>query len=172
MRETVWFSQHKHTPTEACFVVLSFLGSFYLLFLPCYSLVDVVSPAWPLMVLFYWRKHWPQFASLWVFWCIGLLLDLLSSPIIGAQALALVVVYGVMSLIGGAKLTSQNLYSQALWVFLLVFIFQWVCLIVLWGAGSLHFSILYFTQTLLSAFLWPWFAMFLGWVHRFFRRGG
>ncbi len=171
MRETVWFSENKHTVMEAGFVVLSLMVSVYLFFLPGYALLGLASPVWPVMTLFYWQKRWPGFANLWLFWLVGLCLDLVSSSIIGAQALALVLAYAVASLQREAKSNSRNLYTETLRLLLMVLVFQLVCFVVQESMGSLHFSILYFIPTLLSTLLWPWFRMLLQFFHRFFKRG-
>jgi rod shape-determining protein MreD len=170
MRETVWFSESKHTVAEVGFAVLSFFISFYLLFLP-YNLIGVASPAWPLMTLFYWLKPWPRLANLTVFWGVGFLWDILSSSVIGVHALALVIVYWLVSLMGSRRMASKHSYSGAFFILLMVFVFQVICCLVQWSVGGLAFSILYFTQTLLSALLWPWFVMVLKFFHQFCRRG-
>lgn len=172
MRETVWFVEDKHNFAEGAFALLTFLIAFYLFFLSCYSLLGVVAPAWPLMTLLYWRKNWPKLSNLSMFWGVGLLLDLVSQSVLGGYALSLLLVYWIVSQMQKSKATSKNVYVESFFVLLMVFVFQGVYLAVQWSIGSLHFSFLYFTQTIISALLWPWFVLFLQFFHRFFKAGG
>lgn len=171
MRETIWFAEDKHNIAELGFACLTFLVAFYLFFLSYYSLLGVVAPAWPLMTLLYWRKKWPAFSNLMLFWWVGLLLDLMSSSILGGYALALLVVYCLVKQTSKAKRAQQSIYRESFWVFWMVLVFQGVYWIVQWSVGSLHFSALYLSQAVLSALLWPWFFIFLRFLHRFFKQG-
>ena len=177
MRDTVWFVQEKHNVTEGGFALLTLLVSFYLFFLAGYSLLAIVSPIWPLLTLCYWRKHWPTFASVGLFWLVGLCLDIGSAAIIGSYALSYLMAYCVVTVVQRAGALTKQMkkakrgYAEALFVLIVVFIFQLTDLSIQWGVGELHFSWLYFTPTLFSALLWPWFVLFVRFFHRFFKEG-
>ena len=170
MRETVWFVEDKHHFAEGAFALLTLLMAFYLFFLFSYSSFGIVAPAWPLMTLLYWRRKWPKFSNLGLFWFVGLLLDLSSQAVLGGYALSLLLVYCFASQMQKSRVISKNMYVESFFVLLMVFIFQSVYLVIQWSVGTLHFSFFYFTQTLLSALLWPWFVVFLQFFHRFFKK--
>ena len=149
-------------------IITSFLVAFLLT-------VVAVDPEWRwcrpefvLLLVIYWSMFFPQNFGLAAAWCTGICLDLLQFSPLGFHAMGLLLI-SYISLLLYRRIRNYLLWHQALWIFVLVVIFQ---LFSHWLGnfyGKVVDSSLFLISSLLTALLWPLLVAFMGRVLGYFR---
>ncbi len=149
-------------------IMLSFLAAFLLSILPMPAWLQWARPEWVALVLIYWVIALPHRIGVSVAFVAGTLLDVLEGGILGAHALALVVVAYVATLLH-QRLRMFVVWQQAMMVFILVginqLICQWVHSLGTLGDRSLSFLL----PAVFSALFWPWVFAGLRHLRRHYR---
>jgi rod shape-determining protein MreD len=122
-------------------------------------------PSWVLMILIFWLTFFPDRVNLFVFWLVGLLMDLLMGTLIGQTAFIFVAIaYIILRFFN--RFASFVIWRQSLLILLLTAInmFLVYCINALTGDMSLH--VIYFSTPLLNALLWPIIFVCLTYFYR------
>lgn len=148
-------------------IVLSFLAAMTLSILPLPEWARPFRPDWVALVLLYWCMALPQRVGVGTAWGIGLLMDALTTSLLGQHALGFALaVY--LALRFHQQIRVFPLWQQALSVLVLLSIKQ---LPLLWVAGILGRPIHGLTvwlPPLMGTILWPWIFVILRDVRRRF----
>lgn len=136
-------------------IIISIIIALILTILPMPEWSGWLRPAWVLMVLMYWTISLPYIANIGMAWLVGVILDVLSGTLLGEHALALTVVIYVVSRMQ-SRLHMFPLLQQALSVFFLVFLYQFIIYCVQGFVGQLPHGWLYWSSAVTSMVLWPW----------------
>ena len=80
-------------------IVLSFFLAYLLAIVPFPEWAMNYRPEWVPMVLIYWVMALPYRVGIGSAWCAGLILDILKGSVLGLNAIGLVIVAYVLSLI-------------------------------------------------------------------------
>lgn len=124
-------------------------------------------PAWLAIFIIYYCIALPKFSVLGFAWCLGLLLDVMYGTVLGAHALSLLTVAYISHLFY-RQIRVQPLMQQALWVFVLVLMYQFIRLFIKALSGE-HFNVYYMIFPAVSSLLiWPVFASLLLYIERWF----
>jgi len=149
------------------FIYVSFLVALMLSALPLPEEMQWWRPEWVLLVLLYWIVALPTRVGLGTAWVMGILLDVLEGSLLGLNALALTIVAYIMVLVY-QRVRMFSWVQQAVFVFLLVALDQFI---VHWVKGILGVSaqsLMFLVPALVSAVLWPVLFMLLRGVRRGF----
>lgn len=111
-------------------------------------------PEFVVLLVIYWSVFAPRYFGLMVAWLVGLSLDLLFLSPLGFHALGTLLVAYLAPLVY-QRISHYALWHQAVWVFVLVGIYQLLCN---WLGGFWGQTIdtpLFLVAALLSGLLWP-----------------
>ncbi|GLS25015.1 rod shape-determining protein MreD [Marinibactrum halimedae] len=106
------------------------------------------------LVFIYWAMTFPHVMGIGAAWLLGFLTDLITHSILGQHALAMVVVAYICAL-GYQRIRTYEPWQQALWVFVIVGIYQ---LFVNWVHNLTGHSAVpsdFLLPAFASALLWP-----------------
>ncbi|MBX2807940.1 MAG: rod shape-determining protein MreD [Cellvibrionaceae bacterium] len=135
-------------------IVFSFIVAFILTVMPMMHEWRWFRPALVVLLVIYWSMFAPQYFGLVSAWFVGLIQDLLVFSPLGFHALSLLVVAYICHLVY-RRIRNYLLWHQAVWVFVLVGIFQ---LFSNWLSGFLDGgaeTALFLMPAVISGFLWP-----------------
>lgn len=136
-------------------IVSSIIVALMLSLLPMPEWAMWARPAWVLMVLIFWAMTLPHRVGVLTAWFTGLAVDLLNGSLLGAHALAYVlVIYLVLGMY--TRLKMYPLMQQGFWVLFFVILYQFVMYCVQGFIGELPSSHLYWLSSLTTMLLWPW----------------
>lgn len=142
-------------------VIGSFIVAFILNVMPMSGDWQWCRPEFIAILTFYWSIHASQQFGLISAWCVGFCQDLLEMGSLGVNALSLLLVAYVVRLVY-QRIGNYPVWHQAMWIFVLVGMFQ---LMVIWLDGLLGsglFSSAFLIGALLSAILWPPLLFLMG----------
>ncbi|MFP8967072.1 rod shape-determining protein MreD [Pokkaliibacter sp. CJK22405] len=146
-------------------VLLSLLLAFMLSAIPLPEILQWGRPEWVAMALIYWVMAWPERVGVKTAWVCGLLLDLLQSSPLGANALALTLVSYLSTLLH-QRIRNFPLIQQAFVVLMLIGVLQMVRhWLQQWQGGAAE-SFIFLLPSLISALIWPWWFV----LHRDMQR--
>ncbi|MDH2431683.1 rod shape-determining protein MreD [Pokkaliibacter plantistimulans] len=152
-------------PKGGWLILLSLLLAFMLSAIPLPEMLQWGRPEWVAMALIYWVMALPERVGVKTAWICGLLLDLLQSSPLGANAIGLTVVAYLTTLLH-QRLRNFPLIQQSFVVLMLIGILQMVRhWLQQWQGGAAE-SLIFMLPSLISALLWPWWFV----VHRDLRR--
>lgn len=149
------------------FIYVSFLVALMLSALPLPEELQWWRPEWVLLVLLYWIVALPTRVGLGTAWVMGILLDVLEGSLLGLNALALTIVAYIMVLVY-QRVRMFSWVQQAVFVFLLVALDQFIAHWVKGILGVSSQSLMFLVPALVSAVLWPVLFMLLRGVRRGF----
>ncbi len=133
----------------------TFLIAFFLMILPMPAWAIWFRPAWVLIALIYWSMMLPYQVNVGAAWVVGMLVDVLNGSLLGEHALAFTVsVYIVVSRYSQFRM--YPVLQQALWIFFVVFIYQFILFCILSVISVPPKTWLYWTPALTSMLIWPW----------------
>ncbi len=119
-------------------------------------------PEWVCLVTIHWVLRFPHHVGMGTAWLAGFALDIIGGGIWGGNALALAVVAYICQM-AYQRLRSYSLYQQALWVFVLVGVYQlffnWIQALNGYSA-PVHYMLI---STTVSAACWPVLTLIMGW---------
>ncbi len=135
-------------------ILFTFAAALVLTIIPLPESLRLYRPDWVGLVLIYWCLALPDRIGIFYGWLVGLLLDVLTSSLLGLHALALCLV-AYLSLRIHQQIRVYPLWQQALAVMILLSVHQ---LVLLWVNGILGrpgpgFS--YWVPPVIGAVLWP-----------------
>lgn len=124
-------------------------------------------PAWLAIFIIYYCIALPRFSVLGFSWCLGLLLDVLYGSLLGTHAISLLVI-AYISHRFYKQMRVKPLIQQAVWVFLLVLLYQFLRLFIKALSGD-HFNVYFMIFSSTSSMLiWPLFVSTLFYIERWF----
>lgn len=115
-----------------------------------------VRPEWVTLALIYWVFREPERVGMVTGWLVGLLMDLLGGNLLGQTAAMMVVVVYLARLLRN-RLRFFPFWQQAFVILVLVGIGKLTWLLVQWLMGHPPRTLLYWSSTVFSVLLWPWF---------------
>lgn len=136
-------------------IILSLIVALMLSLLPMPEWAVWARPAWVLMVLIFWAMTLPHRVGVLTAWFTGLTVDLLNGSLLGAHALAYVLVIYLVARMY-TRLKMYPLMQQGFWVLFFVILYQFVMYCVQGFIGELPTSHLYWLSSLTTMLLWPW----------------
>lgn len=143
------------------FIVISFLVAFILSVTSFGYQWRWFRPEFTLLLLIYWSMFAPEYFGLLSAWCVGLAMDLLALYPLGFHAMGtLLVSYIAFSIY--RRIRNYILWHQAVWVFLLVAVFQLFSNWLGGFFGKAVDSLIFLIPAFLSALLWPLLVVVLG----------
>ncbi len=157
------------TPHAGWVIVLTFFVAILLTIMSLPEWAQPIRPHWVAMVLVYWCMALPSRVGILSGWICGLLLDVLTGTLLGAQALALSMV-AYVTLMLYKQVRVKPLFQQALTLFLILLLTHHIPL--LWVQGISGQSIqnwTYWISPFISALLWPMVFLLLRYVRHKFR---
>jgi rod shape-determining protein MreD len=149
-------------------IILTFLLAYVLAILPLPPWLQWARPEWVALALIYWCIALPERVGIASGLVLGVGLDVLEGAVLGQNALALMVV-ALLSSILYQRLRVYSVGQQAGVVFILVGINQLICQWVqnLQGVGAS--SLLFLLPAVSSALLWPVVLHLLRGLRRYYR---
>jgi rod shape-determining protein MreD len=139
----------------------SFLIAFILMVIPIEFEWRWFRPEFIVLLVIYWSMFAPQYFGLIAAWSMGLIQDLLEFSPLGFNALGMMVIAYISHLVY-QRIRNYLLWHQALWVFVLVGVFQ---VFSNWIGGFMGKSVsspVFLIAAAISAFLWPLLVVIFG----------
>ena len=146
-------------------ILLSLAIALLLSALPVPGWAESWVPMWAVLVYIYWCMARPELVGLATAFVLGLLLDVQQASVLGENALALVIVAGV---VGSTypRLRMYPLIRQAVAVSLLLSLYLLIRLGIRVMLGIPPTGWLYWAPMPMSVLLWPWIFLLLRDVRR------
>ncbi|ODS23910.1 rod shape-determining protein MreD [Candidatus Endobugula sertula] len=135
-------------------VIASIMIAFVLSVVPTSFDMRLWRPEFVALVVIYWSMYSSEHFGVFMAWCCGLLHDIIELSPMGYSALGLVVV-AYISHLSYQRIRSYALWQQAVWVFILVGIYQ---LLGNWVNGLMDKEVespTFLIAAMITAFLWP-----------------
>lgn len=145
--------------------VLSLIAAYYFSVLPMPLWAELWRPEWVALVLIYWIFLLPHRVGIFTAWFVGLGLDVLKGVTLGQHALSLSLLAFFAGLLH-RRVRFFPAWQQALVVMMLVGIHMVAVRVVQSSVSSVLEGVGYWLPCLVSALIWPWFSVFLGFFHR------
>lgn len=135
-------------------MILTAVGGLLLTIVPLPPGVDVVRPAFLVLVILYWSVSVPRAGGVGLGWFSGLALDAFQGPVLGEHAFALALV-AYLAVREHQRIRSKPIFQQSLIVLVMLGVYE-VCLFALDGwTGHLVTNPLRWLHIVTSALLWP-----------------
>ena len=151
--------------TGGWIIFTSLLIAFLLTALPLPDWANHWRPAWVTMVLIYWCMALPNRVGIGIAWCLGLLLDVQQSALLGQNALGLALVaYFVIQI--HKRFRIFPLVQQSCLIGFIVIVYLLIASWVNGIMGILPRSWTYWMPAISSMILWPWMFVILRDVRR------
>lgn len=135
-------------------IALSFGLAFILMVMPIGFQWRAYRPEFVVLMVVYWSMFAPQHFGLTSAWLIGLFQDLLELSPLGLNAIGMLLVSYISYLVY-QRIRNYVLWHQAVWIFVLIGIFQ---LFSNWVGGLVGRTIdgpMFLVAAIISSFLWP-----------------
>lgn len=149
-------------------IVLTFIAAFVLSAVALPPWLQWGRPVWVALILIYWCIALPQRVGIFTALVLGVGVDAVEGAALGQNALALVVVALLASILY-QRLRVYSLWQQAGVVFILVGINQLICQWVQNLEGLSQLPSLFLLPALTSALLWPVVLHVLRGLRRYYR---
>lgn len=140
---------------NALTIAVSVLVALILTIIPLPGWGEALRPAWVALVVFYWVLALPERFNIGWAWIIGLLMDALTGSLLGAHALALVLV-AVLASRWHLKMRMYPLWQQSIGVGLALVLYALLLFWIGGIAGHLNRPLVRFLPVAISALIWPW----------------
>ena len=141
-------------PVMRILIGISLLLAFILTVFPIHHEWRWYRPEFVALLVIYWSMFVPQHFGLMAAWCVGLYLDVLLLSPLGLHATSLLLIAWLSPIVHG-RIKNYVLWHQALWIFILIALFQ---LFSRWlGSffGQSADTPIFLLAALFSALLWP-----------------
>ena len=149
-------------------IVLTLFFALILEILPLPGWALWCRPEWMLLVTLFWILFYPSWVSVGVAWCVGFILDIFTSTLLGEYALAMTVVaYLMYRFHRQARLFP--LWQQALLIAILVAVYQAIIFVIQGLMGQAPLTVWYWSPVWVGMVLWPWLTVLL---HRWCSKWG
>ncbi len=134
-------------------VYFSLLAGLFLQLLPWPSLLLHIKPDFLLLVLLFWLLRAPNICNIGLAWIAGIFMDLVNGDLFGQNALAYSLT-AFFALMYQRRLILFTVLQQSGYVFLLLFLNQFILLLLKSFSGSDYFGWSYFVPSLTGILLW------------------
>ena len=156
---------NEHKKKGIIIIVASFIVALMMTALPLPEWAANWRPAWVAMVLIYWCMALPNKVNIGVAWAAGIVMDVLQGTLLGQNALGLVLL-AFITINVHQRIRMFPLTQQALFVMVLILLYQ---LMSLWVRGLMGVpprTWTYWTPAITSMVLWPWLFIILRDIRR------
>lgn len=136
-------------------IALSVMAALVLTIIPLPGWGVALRPFWVALVVFYWVLALPERFNIGWAWLIGLLLDALTGSLLGAHALALVLV-AVLASRWHLKIRMYPMWQQSVGVGLALVLYTGVLFWIDGLAGHMIRPLVRFLPITISVLIWPW----------------
>ena len=146
-------------------IYLSLLVALVLMILPLPDAVQIYRPNWVALALIYWSMALPKRVGLWFAFFTGVILDTSQGTLLGQHTLALIVIM-FLNMNFYQRIRVLVLAQQAVYVFVLLLINQFL---VAWVEGFLGRPtplLGYFGGPFVGMLIWPWVFVVLRDIRR------
>lgn len=148
------------------FIIMTLIIAMMLDLFPLPSVAVWFRPHFTVLVFLYWVLAFPFLINVGSAFLVGLLLDLLQGSMLGEHAFAMIVVAYIMILLH-RFLRVYPLFQQALFICLVLLIYQLIVYVIQGVIGELPKTVFYWAPILTSTILWPWlFVLLRDWRRR------
>jgi rod shape-determining protein MreD len=135
-------------------LLLSALVALILAVLPLPPWLDVVRPAFLVLMVLWWSVNAPRTGGLAIGFVAGLVLDIFQGPVLGEHALALSLITYI-AVREHQRIRSKPAIQQALIVFPLLILYEVVLFMIDGWTGHPGTSPLRWVHTVTGALIWP-----------------
>jgi rod shape-determining protein MreD len=149
-------------------IAWSFMLAFVLMVVPMSFQWRWCRPEFVVLLVIYWSLFSPQYFGLSMAWCVGLFQDLLESTLLGFNALGILLIAYICHLVS-QRMRHYVLWHQALWIFILVGVFQLFSNWLTGFMGPMLNSPAFLLPALISSFLWPLLVVVMRYLQLKFR---
>jgi rod shape-determining protein MreD len=145
-------------PASGKFIAFTLVCALLLNLLPWEGIALILRPDFVALVLLYWCIHQPRKLNMGSAWFMGLLIDVADGALLGQHALAYtIMVFAALML--HRRILMFPLWQQALHVFPLLLLLQFVTLLIKLIAGSAFSGWSLFLSAISGALIWPVLAL-------------
>lgn len=145
-------------------ILLSLVMALFFMLVPFLINWEWLRPNWIALVIIYWVAFLPGAIGLFTAFIFGLLLDCLSSILLGKTALALTVV-AFFTMLLREKLRLFQIWQQTIVILVLVGFYQLILMWVQMAVGYPPLTFFYWSSAFVSAALWPFILTLLRRYH-------
>ena len=135
-------------------MLLAALVALILTALPLPPWLDILRPAFLVLMVLYWSVNAPRTGGLGLGFLAGLTLDVFQGPVLGEHALALVLV-SYLAVREHQRIRSKPSFQQALFVFAALLIYEFVLFAIDGWSGHPVTSLQRWGHTVTGALVWP-----------------
>ena len=135
-------------------MLLTALVALILTVLPLPPWLDVIRPAFLVLMVLYWSVNLPRTGGLALGFFAGLTLDVFQGPVLGEHALALALVTYI-AVREHQRIRSQPSIQQAMFVFLALVLYELVLFMIDGWTGHPLTSLVRWVHTVTGALIWP-----------------
>jgi rod shape-determining protein MreD len=146
-------------------MILTVLAALLLAVLPLPPWLDVLRPAFVVVTVLHWSINSPRTGGIALGFFAGLVLDVFQGPVLGQHALALAVV-SYIAVREHQRIRFKPAFQQALIVFALLFIYEFVVFAIDGWSGHPVTSPLRWIHIVTGALIWPPVAAILAYGQR------
>lgn len=136
-------------------ISISVVVALMLTIMPLPGWGEALRPTWVALVVFYWVLALPERFNIGWAWLIGLLLDTLTGSLLGAHALALVLV-AILASRWHLKIRMYPMWQQSLGVGLALVLYTVVLFWIGGIAGHMNRPLVRFVPVVIGTLIWPW----------------
>jgi rod shape-determining protein MreD len=135
-------------------MLLAALIALLLTVLPLPRWLDILRPAFLILMVLYWSVNAPRTGGLGLGFLAGLTLDVFQGPVLGEHALALALV-SYLAVREHQRIRSKPVFQQALFVFAALTMYEFVVFAIDGWTGHPVTSPLRWIHTVTGALVWP-----------------
>ena len=135
-------------------MLLTALVALILTVLPLPPWLDVIRPAFLVLMVLYWSVNLPRTGGLALGFFAGLTLDVFQGPVLGEHALALALVTYI-AVREHQRIRSKPVIQQAMFVFLALVLYELVLFMIDGWTGHPLTSLVRWVHTVTGALIWP-----------------
>lgn len=149
-------------------IVTSLLSAFVLAVFPVGHEWRWCRPEFVALMVIYWSMFAPQYFGLLAAWGVGLYLDLLLLSPLGLHAVGLLLIAWLSPMVY-RRINNYMLWHQAIWVTMLVALFQLFCRWLGSFFGQFADTLVFLIAALLTGLLWPLLVLLMNRLLVYFR---
>ena len=145
-------------PRSLFYIFINFFVVFILAIIPFPNGIELyVMPDFLILLIIYWVMRQPESLPLWLFFVLGLLVDIIALHRLGVHALLFTLVSYVLHLTP-RKMSISSMEKQTLTVFLILFGIRLLKATIDWYISGHFPTALYFFPVFTTTLLWPVFS--------------
>lgn len=148
-------------PSRPFHIFINFFVVFMLAIIPFPNGIELyIMPDFLILMIIYWVMRQPENLPLWLFFVLGLFVDIIALHRLGVNALTFTLVAYVFHLTQ-KKMSISSIEKQILFIFFILFGIRLLKAIIAWYISGQIPSVLYFFPVFTTTFLWPIFSKFI-----------